>query len=157
MSGSDTTGFAQEAVEVERLVSEIHASGGSLVPVYRRLDEALQQLDREGIDAADLLPADTEPGLGFSLRKNRDGATLWKALASAVRARVCPAESAARAQLMAAAQAGNAALVGAVVTALGLSAAATPFAVALAGFILAVGIDDLCLRLGGPSDEPSPA
>jgi hypothetical protein len=144
------------AAEAEQLAQQIAASG-SLTPVYRRLDVAVEALEREGIEPADLLPADAEPGLGLSLRQSRDGRTLWQAIGSAGRDSLCDPKSDVRKQLgEGASAAGAGSVVGAVLTALGLPLVAIPVATAIAAVILAVGWKGFCDWIKAPPDEPEP-
>jgi len=146
------------AAEAERLADEIRARGGSLDPVYESLDEAIRNIEAEGYSAEDLLPADAEPGLGFSLKTKRDGKTLWQAVAYAGRDSLCDPESEVRKRISAGvAQAGAGSIVGGVLISLGLSPLAVPIAVAIAAVILAIGLKGFCDWISAPADEPSSA
>lgn len=130
--------------------------------MYEQLDQAIHDIEAEGYSPEDLLPADAEPGLGFALKRKRDGKTLWQAVAYAGRDSLCDPESEVRKRLSAgAAQAGAGSLVGGVLISLGLNPVAVPIAVAIAAVaivavILAIGLAGFCDWISAPADEFTP-
>lgn len=148
--------YGKAEAEAEQL-AELVRDADSLDPVYAKLDGALEELRAEGQNAADLLPADAEPGIGFMLNQKRDGKTLWQAIAVAGRESLCDPEGELRKLFAQGGQFGSGSLVASVMFALGLPAIAVPIAVAIAGVILAVGIQGFCRWASAPADDPAPA
>jgi hypothetical protein len=145
------------AQEADLLAVEI-GPAGSLDPVYNRLDELIATVESQGKNPEDLLPVDSEPGIGFSLREKRDGRTLWAAIAQASRDRLCdPQGEVGRLFARDSKRPTAAALIGAVLAALGLAPLAIPVAAAVAAFILAVGLQGFCEWSTAPADEPGRA
>lgn len=140
----------EAGVSAERIAEQLRRSGGDLQPVYSALDDAIAAVEAKDLKPEDLLLADAEPALGFSLRQKRDGKTLWEVIARSGRDRICATDSEVRRLL--ATNAGATALVTAVVAALGISLVALPFAAPIVGFLLAVGIDGFCKWSEAPAD-----
>jgi hypothetical protein len=148
----DAVDFGRVGSEAEDLAEEI-GRRGSLAPAYESLDQAIVDLTAEGYQPSDLLPADAEPGLGFSLNKKRDGKTLWQALAISGRASLCDPEGDLKKRLTGDGKTSTGALVAAIMASLGLPAIAVAIAVTLAGVILAIGLPAFCSWTGAEPDE----
>lgn len=140
--------------EAERLAEEVNRAG-SLTPAYESLDEAIAELTSAGYKPSDLLPADAEPGLGFSLNEKRDGKTLWQALATSGRASLCDPEGDLQKRLTGDGKTSTAALVTVIMTSLGLPGIAIAIAITMAGVILAIGLPAFCTWTGAEPDEPA--
>jgi hypothetical protein len=140
--------------EAERLADAIGDSSFPLDPVYRRLDAVIVEIARAGVSAADLLPATTESGIGFSLRQTRDGKTLWQVVATTSRASICDPQGEVRQHLAKGTQAGASSLVAAILATLGLPLVAVPIAVTIAAVLLGIGIEAFCEWSTLPADEP---
>lgn len=138
--------------EAERLAAEINRTN-SLAPVYESLDEAIDELTTAGYQPSDLLPADAEPGLGFSINEKRNGKTLWEAIAISGRTSLCDPEGDLNKRLSGDGKTSTGALVTAIMATLGLPAIAAAIAVTLAGVILAIGLPVFCARTLAESDE----
>jgi hypothetical protein len=145
--------YSQYGAEAERLAAEIESAGNSYEPVYKSLDATIAGIEAEGEKPSDLLPADAEPGLGFSLNEKRDGKTLWRAIAISSRRSLCDPDSDLRKQLSGNSGTSAGALVTLIMTALGLSVLAIGLAVALAGVITAIGLPAFCEWSTGTPDE----
>lgn len=146
--------YAKAGTDAERLAASLKGMS-SLEPVYASLDAAILELTAEGYNPSDLLPAEAEPGMGFSLNQKRDGKTLWQAIAVSGRSALCDPNGDLRKKLAASSQAG--ALVGSVMSTLGLPLIAISIAVAIVGVILAIGIQGFCQWISTPVDEPAAA
>ena len=145
--------YSQYGAEVERLAAEIEGAGNSYEPVYKALDATIIEIEAEGEKPSDLLPADAEPGLGFSLNEKRDGKTLWRAIAISSRQSLCDPDGDLRKRLAGTSGTSAGALVTLIMTALGLSTVAIGLAVALAGVITAIGLPTFCEWSAGTPDE----
>lgn len=146
--------YQKAGAEAERLAGLVKGAD-SLEPVFESLDGAILDLEANGDQPGDLLPADAEPGIGFFLNQKRDGRTLWEAIAIAGRVRICDPAGEVRKKLAQTGQAGSGALVSAVMIALGLPAIAIPIAVAIVSVILAIGVDGFCQWASSPADAPA--
>ncbi|HEV7943765.1 MAG TPA: hypothetical protein VGP17_13310 [Solirubrobacteraceae bacterium] len=143
--------------EAERLADAIGHSSLPLDPVYHRLDAVIVEMAQAGVSAADLLPATTESGVGFSLRQTRDGKTLWQVVATTSRASICDPQGEVRQRLAKGTQAGASSLVAAILTTLGLPLVAVPIAVTIAAVLLGIGIEAFCQWSALPANEPDAA
>jgi hypothetical protein len=144
--------FEKAGSEAERLAEEV-SRAGSLTPAYQSLDEAIAELTTAGYQPSDLLPADAEPGLGFSLNEKRDGKTLWQALATSGHASLCDPDGDLNKRLRGDGKTSTGALVTAIMASLGLPAIAIAIAITLAGVILAIGLPAFCAWAGAEPDE----
>lgn len=152
---TDALNYATEGAKAERLAEQVRETG-SLDPVYASLDDLIAEIEREYEKPSDLLPADAEAGIGFSLNQKRDGKTLWQAIAVSGRASLCDPGSEVRKKLSAGgASAGS--LVSMVMVALGLPLIAVPIAVAVVSVLLWIGVDGFCKWASSPVDEPAEA
>lgn len=145
--------IAQAAAWADRIAEQLRSSGGTMEPVYSALDEAIATVEKQDVDIEDLLPAGSEPGLGYSLRQRRDGKTLWEAVAKAGRDRICASNSEVRRAF--ATNATSTTLVTAVIATLGVSLVALPLIAPIVGFLLAAGVDGFCTWSAAPADVPS--
>jgi hypothetical protein len=139
--------------EAAQLADAVTRAGGSLDPVYESLDRAIAELTAAGYQPSDLLPADAEPGLGFSLNEKRDGKTLWQAIAISGRASLCDPEGDLNKRLVGGGKTSTGALVTAIMATLGLPAIAVALAVTLAGVILSIGLPAFCEWTAAEPDE----
>jgi hypothetical protein len=150
----DELDYAQAGAEAELLAASVKGAN-SLESVYMSLDAAISELTASGYNPSDLLPAEAEPGIGFALNQKRNGKTLWQAITVAGRSALCDPNGDLRKKLAASSQAG--ALVGSVMSTLGLPLIAISMAVAIVGVILAIGIQGFCQWISTPVDEPASA
>jgi len=139
----------------EQLAQAVERGNGTLDPVYDSLDVAISELS--AYQPSDLLPAGAEPGLGFSLNEKRDGKTLWQAIAIAGRDSLCDADSELRRRLSGEGNMSASAIVALVMASLGLPGFAIAIAIAVAGYILAVGLPGFCNWAKAEPDGPSAA
>lgn len=148
--------YSEAGVEAEHLAALVDRTH-SFDPVYAKLDLLVEELKAERRDAADLLPARAEPGVGFMLNQKRDGKTLLQTIAIAGRESLCDPEGEVRKKLSEVTQLGTGAVVSSVMFTLGLPVIAVPIAVAIVGMMLAIGIKGFCQWASAPADEPASA
>jgi hypothetical protein len=140
------------AADAEKLAAKIKAQGGSLEPAFDFFTEAIEKLDQSDTPLESLVPAESEVGLGFSGRRARTGKGFWARYKQAIRSRVCDPKSDFHKRLHAGAPYGAGAIIGWLMTALGLPLVGLPVATGITGVILASGIEALCAE----DEKPSP-
>lgn len=156
MSGDEQIRAAAD--EVVLLAEAIHDGGGSLQPVYGKLDAFIAEMNAEGIQPADFLPADAEPGLGFSLSDKRGGKSLWEYIAASCQAKLCdPKSDEHKAVLGALKTAGVPSLVTTILATLGLPLLAIPVVITVSAVVLSLGLSGFCQYLDAVPDEPPKA
>ena len=151
-----TVDYNEAGTEAELLAAQVDDTQ-SLDPVYAKLDSFVEELKAQQRNAADLLPADAEPGVGFMLNQKRDGKTLLQTIAISGRESLCDPEGEVRKKLSEVTQLGTGAVVSSVMFTLGLPVIAVPIAVAIVGMMLAIGIKGFCQWASAPADEPASA
>ncbi len=148
--------YSEAGAEAEQLAALVDSTD-SFHPVYAKLDGLIEELKAERRNAADLLPANAEPGVGFMLNQKRDGKTLLQTIAITGRESLCDPEGEVRKKLSEVTQLGTGTVVSSVMFTLGLPVIAVPIAVAIVGMMLAIGIKGFCQWASAPADEPASA
>ena len=129
--------------DAERVLGEIQRADGSLEPAYASLEVELNKFRESGLPIEAILPAG-EIGLGFRLRKAQDARSFWEIYKGLIRQKVCSSRSELRKHINAATSGAAGAIVGWIITALALPAAAAAIAVPVAAIIASLGIDAFC-------------
>jgi len=127
----------------EQVATQIRQQGGSLDPAYKALEAGIAQFQQSGLPLESLIPAG-ERGLGFAARHAKDGKSFWEIYGKVVRNKLCTKNSKLHTLAQSGTQLSAASLVGFVMGALALPAAAIGIAAAIAGIIASLGIDAFC-------------
>ena len=134
------------STDVERIASEISAGDDDAIEAY--LAGVLQDISSAGADPNDVLPVQDETGFGFAFRSIDDPKSFWRAILQATQATMCANGGEVKDRIIAsAAPGGGVALVAAIVAGIGVPPFAVGVAVVIAGIILAIGVNGLCIWL----------
>jgi hypothetical protein len=150
MSETAPTGDPKQFAE--RLADEIQSQGGSLAPAYEAFEVGISQFQQSGLPLEALIPAG-ERGLKFTASHTKDGKSFWSVYGKIVRNKLCTKNSKLQSLARSGAQLSAGSLVGVVMAALALPAAAIGIAAPIAAIIASLGIDAFC-EYTKPPDVP---
>jgi len=133
---------------VDRIAHDVRGQG--IEGAYSALDHALLQFESAGYRVADLLPTATVEGLGLA-RKNAprpDGRTFWQHYAETVCVELCQDRTQLNNLVKTAVGGGSGSLVTTIMVSLSLPQSAVLIAAAIAGILVAMGVDAFCKYRG---------
>lgn len=137
------TTIGQPEHVAKQVADQIMSQGGSLAPAYKALESGFVQFQQSGLPLESLIPAG-EHGLGFTAQHTKDGRSFWEIYGKIVRKKLCSKNSKLHSLAQNGAQISAGALVGIIMGALALPAAAIGIAAPIAGIIAGLGIDAFC-------------
>jgi len=144
------TTLEEAGCQAEAIAEDVTAAG-SLEPAYKSLEMALAAYLSAGGSADDVVPGGDVEGLGFS-RQEGSGRRLWERYVQVLREELCSPQAELHQQVRMALNAGGAGVVGAVLTALGVSVVAAGVIAPIAGVLLALGLKAFCDLQAVPED-----
>jgi hypothetical protein len=139
----DPRDLVQAAQNANVLVQRIRQQSGDLSPAYEAIEEAIAQFEEANYPVDELIPADSEPGLGFALQ-SKSGKAFWESYKKEVRKHICTRDGQLYQPARSALDSGVSGLIVYLMTTLGLPVSAIIVVVPMVSLIVSLGLDTWC-------------